>query len=364
MKYSCEYLIIGQGVAGSLLCQELLEAKKSICVIDNHHERSSSLVAAGIINPITGRRFVKSWMIDELLPFSEQRFTAIASKLKQPNYYRPKKILRCLFSQVEETEWLIRTAQEGWKQYVQEVDGLGEFTGHVTPGFGQGVLLGAQVDLARFVIDYRELLKSKELLIEKKFETEELFQSNSISTTTRKFTLFDGLVEYDKIIFCEGAAARHNKMWDFVPFEPAKGEVLHLKIPGLQTDRLLKHKMMMTPLGNELFWFGSNYEWNAKSEEPSEEGLQFLQKRLDKMLPKYEVIDHLAATRPTIKDRRPVLGEHPVINGAYIFNGLGTKGASLGPYFAKEMCELLTKEQPILSEVHLNRFWNNQPEIT
>jgi len=116
--------------------------------------------------------------------------------------------------------------------------------------------------------------------------------------------------------------------------------------------------MIMAPMENDKFWFGANYEWNSPDDKPSESGAQFLQKRLDKMLHSYEKVDHLAAIRPTLKDRRPVMGRHFEHDHCYLFNGLGTKGASLGPYFADHFIQYLLNDRPLLNEVDLHRFRN------
>ena len=348
MRNSVEYLIIGQGLAGSLICQELIDAGKSVLVIDNNHQGAASGVAAGIINPITGRRFVKSWKIDELIPFAEKRFAQLASLLNQPNFYQPRQILRCLFSQMEQTDWLIRTAQKGWKDYVLETDSIQEFKGHIEAPFAQGILLGAQVDLGGFIQSYRKFLISKQLLIADKVGIEDF--------DIEKNRLPKHGISFQQVIWAEGSAAIKNPHWNFIDFEPAKGEVFHLRIPGLETKRLLKHKMMMAPLGNELFWFGANYEWNAPNDRPSEMGAKFLQKRLDAMIPSYEKVAHFAAIRPTIRDRRPVLGQHPKIPNWYIFNGLGTKGASLGPYFARHLANYFLNQDELLPEINVHRF--------
>jgi len=348
MPISTEYLIIGQGLAGSLLCQELLDAGKSVLVIDNNHQNAASKIAAGIINPITGRRFVKSWKIDELIPFAKKRFGELGAQFGLPNFFKPRQIVRTLFSQMEETDWLIRTAQEGWKDYVLEAKDLGEFQDYINPGFSQGILLGGQVDLEGFIQAYGNYLKRENLLLEEEIEYSDFdVKNNEVPRLNIKF---------ENVIWCEGGKAATNPLWDFIEFEPAKGEVFHLRIPGLKTDRLLKHKMMMAPLGEDLFWFGANYEWNAAHDRPSEMGEKFLQKRLDLMIPKYERVAHFAAIRPTIKDRRPVLGRHFEKDNWFIFNGLGTKGASLGPYLARHFKDFLLDQKELLPEVSIRRF--------
>ncbi|NNE29625.1 MAG: FAD-binding oxidoreductase [Saprospiraceae bacterium] len=342
-----DYFIIGQGLAGSLVALELLARGQKVMVIDPGHQNSSSDIAAGIINPITGRRFVKSWRIDEALPFAKRRYQEVSSLIHSKPFYRERKILRVLFSAGEENEWLSRTSQEGWSKYVSEESDLGEFKDHIFPGFSQGGLHGAQVDLPRFIRSVRDYLKGKGLLIEESFDPKQLPEARE--------QLFGKA--YRGLIFCEGAKGKNNPLWSGVQFDPAKGEIFHLRIPGLKTKRILKHNMILAHLEDEVFWFGANYEWNAENDSPSEIGSKFLQKKLDRMIPNYEIVGHRAATRPTIRDRRPVLGQHQLLKTCFIFNGLGTKGASLGPLLAKEFVDFLLLRTPLSREIDLNRFF-------
>ena len=60
--------------------------------------------------------------------------------------------------------------------------------------------------------------------------------------------------------------------------------------------------------------------------------------------------------RPTVADKRPLLGLHPTLPQLAIFNGLGTKGASLGPYFAEQMTNFLLDKQDLEHEANISRF--------
>jgi len=202
MGRKCDYLIIGQGLAGTLITQALLDEGKNVLVIDNSHNGSSSKIAAGIINPITGRRFVKSWMIEELMLFAENRYSEFSKLLNTKNYFNKREIVRCLFSPSEENDWLIRTAQPGWTQHVLEAESLGEFDGYITPGSSQGILLGAQVDLGRLIKDYKEYIEEKEVLIQASLS----FEDYDLNAGTIKS--LD--IQFENIIWCEGAQARFS----------------------------------------------------------------------------------------------------------------------------------------------------------
>ena len=76
-----EFLIIGQGLSGTWLSYYLQKEKRSFLVIDNNKSVTASRVAAGIINPVTGRRIVKTWMIDELIPFVRNAYSELGKDL-------------------------------------------------------------------------------------------------------------------------------------------------------------------------------------------------------------------------------------------------------------------------------------------
>mgnify|MGYP000091249533 CR=1 FL=1 len=92
-----DFLIVGQGLAGTILSFFIEKSGKSFIVIDEMPEISSSKVAAGIFNPITGRRNVKTWMADELFPFAEKTYTEIEKLLGEYIYHKKnnKLTLKC-----------------------------------------------------------------------------------------------------------------------------------------------------------------------------------------------------------------------------------------------------------------------------
>ena len=65
-KSSLDYLIVGMGLAGSALAYFLSKNGKKIALIDNNIDQTSSKIAAGLYNPITGRKMVKTWMAPKM----------------------------------------------------------------------------------------------------------------------------------------------------------------------------------------------------------------------------------------------------------------------------------------------------------
>ena len=342
------YIIVGQGLTGTLLAHHLLQAGKTVHIFDNHHQGSSSQVAAGIINPVTGRRVVKSWMIDKLIPFAKSIYQDIENQLGV-KFFHERNIVRALFSKQEEDLWLEKTAHPSVEKYILEADDLGEFQSQVNAGYAVGeIQQTAQVDLPLLLKSYKDFFLEKENISFEKFDYDAIqFEEDLV---------FYKNIKAEKIIFCEGHQGRFNPFFEEKKFEVAKGEVLLVKIPNANFQKILKHKLFIVPLQDELYWIGSTYDWEIPNDQPTEEAKQLLIFKLKKILQvPFEVIDHQAAIRPTTFDRRPLIGLHAENKRLGIVNGMGTKGASLAPYFTKMFVNFLLENQPILEETDINR---------
>lgn len=345
-----DYLIVGQGVAGTLLAHFLSQSGQSILVVDEYRESAASQVAAGIINPITGRRYVKSWRIDDLLPFARRTYRELESLLGVPVFYE-RNIIRTLFNKGEENDWLARTAEPGYGPYMLDRAELGEYALKTTLAYGYGELSqSGQADLPALTRAYRaKLMETGQLLSEP-------FDFGALEIGEGELA-YKGLSARN-LVFCEGHRGAGNPYFGYLPFGGAKGEVLLVRIPGANFEKILKHRVFIVPMAEAgLYWIGATYGWSFADEAPTPEGRAYLEERLQDLLGlPFEVVAHQAAVRPTVKDRRPFLGRHPQFPQLSIFNGLGTKGASLGPYWAKHLAEHLMDGAPLEGSVDIGRF--------
>ena len=343
-KTAIDYLIVGQGLAGTLLGHCLLAENQSIILIDDNYNRAASKTAAGITNPITGRFFVKSWRVEELIPFADNFYAGI-EKLLGIKIHHKKNILRTLEDPGAENDWLAKTANEGYEKYLTDAADAKEFEGKIKPvhGFGE-VTDAAQTDIPLLVKTYREYFRQEEIL------QSEVFDYQAIEFSEQGVSYKEWVAK--KIIFCEGAQGASNPFFSFLPFRLSKGEVLIVRIPQADFSKLLKHHIFLVPLGDDLYWVGSFYDRDYKDDLPSEKGKKSLLDNLNASITlPFEIVEHRAALRPTITDRRPFLGLHPEIPQLAIFNGLGAKGASLGPFFAQQMSDFLVHGADIDMEV-------------
>lgn len=354
-----DYLIVGQGLAGTLLAFYLLSENRTVKVIDFPHPGGASAVAAGVINPVTGRRIARSWRIEELLPFAKQTYLKM-EQLLGIDIWRERNILRALHNNFEENEWDRRSAFPEYQPYFETNADAGGLSGKLRQPFAWGELRqSVQTAIPELVAVFRSWLNEQQLLVEADFNVEEIIIGEK-SVTYQQFTA-------KKILFCEGARALQNPFFNYLPFVVTKGELLIVRIPDAGFKKMIKHRIFIIPVssvpGNpevqepDIYWVGSTSRWEFEGPMPSEESKKWLIKQLDSVLEiPYEIITHLAGIRPTVQDIRPFLGLHPSYPALAIFNGLGTKGASLGPYFARHMADFLLGNADLDPEVDISRF--------
>ena len=116
----------------------------------------------------------------------------------------------------------------------------------------------------------------------------------------------------------------------------------------------------MLPLDPHKCLVGSTYEVNDVNLEPTVKGRKKLVEGLKDMLIRdYEITGHRVGIRPATIDRRPMLGTHPRIPNVAIFNGLGSKGVSLAPFFSNEMAQYLENGKELDAEISVTRFFRN-----
>lgn len=353
LSYFCrmqvDYLIIGQGISGTWLSYYLEKAGKNFLVIDNNFNYSSSKIAAGIINPVTGRRHVTVWKAEEILPFAWGAYNQIGLELgitaiSQKNIidFFPSPQMRVSFFQ--------RIEEKG--ENVFDFPESGQFNDYFEFDFGCGEIKPVYTaHLETLLPAWRENLKLNAQLLEEEFEISELkVSANKIQYKN---------ITASAIIFCDGINSNDNPHFKQLPFAPNKGEVLLVEIPDLPRERIYKKGMLLTPLQGmgALWWIGSNYAWEFDNPDPTKEFRDKTELLLKNWLKiPYKIVDHLSGIRPATLERRPFVGFHPLYPNIGILNGMGTKGCSLAPFLAKQLVDQILFDKPIDPEANVKRF--------
>lgn len=343
-----ELLIIGQGIAGTFLSWYLQKEGKTFLVIDNNDTNASSRLAAGVINPVTGRRLVTVWMADELFPFAWKAYTDIGHELgiaaithKNIIDFFPNPFMR---------ESFLQKIQTG-DPYVHAYPEQNHFNPFFNYELGCGEIRPVYIASPDQLLPaWRQELTRKSQLLEETFDISELqVQPGGIRYKD---------ISAQKIIFCDGAAGADNPFFKQLPFAPNKGEALLAEIPGLPDQHVYKKSMTIVPMAQkDIFWIGASYLWDFTDAGPTEEFRQKTEQVLKEWLKiPFTIIEHRAGLRPATLERRPFVGFHPVHPAVGILNGMGTKGYSLAPFFAQQLVNHLCYGEPIRPDADTARF--------
>jgi glycine oxidase len=335
LRDTWDYIIVGQGMAGSILDYELTKRGYRVLVVDQGHETAASRVAAGIVNPITGKNFVLSWRFEDFIEVAKTTYAAL-SDLLGFEVMKSQNILRSLDDIAQENHWAARSGDPITQKYVVDTPDLSTWRNVLkSPPVIAEITHSYRVDTAQFITRYRAYLSDQGRLLTAIFDVDTL----TINSTSVNYIGH----EANSLIFCTGA-------FDIPRFaspslKSTKGQALIIHCPGLSADKMYKQKHFIVPLGNNHYWMGGGYLWNAVDTDPTpefkSEMLEFLTVNFD--LPPFEIVSHLAAIRPTTTDRRPKIGTFDGYSHIHYMNGLGTKGASMAPLVAQEMAEYLSK---------------------
>ena len=343
-----EFIIIGQGISGTFLSYYLLKEKKSFLVIDNNKPDTASRIAAGIISPVTGRRLVKTWMIDEVIPFVQKAYSNLGNDLGISTITE-KKIIDFFPTPQMRLAFLERMNED--QTYLQEEEDSAKLRNYFNYELGYGIISPAFIiHIEKVLPAWRGQLLQKNLLLEEDFELSHL----KIETGKIRYKK----IVADKIIFCDGTASINNPYFKQLPFAFNKGEVLVIEAKDLPATHIYKKGLILSPLQDDnLFWVGTNYLWEYKDEFPTKEFREQTGNLLKKWLKvPFKIIDHKAAIRPANIERRPFVGMHPVHLNIGILNGMGSKGCSLAPFFAKQLTDNLLDKKELMPEADIKRF--------
>lgn len=342
---SVDYLIVGQGLAGSCLALQLIKEKKRVLVVDQFDKHSATQVAAGLFNPITGRVMSKTWKADILFPYLHD-FYREAEALTRSKFFHPMPLYRPFLSIEEQNEWMGKSAQQDFKDYIASVDTHEAHAGLVKNPFG-GITLrqAGWLDTVAFTEAVRHYILSHGFFLNDAFHEDSLI-------------LKDDVVNYlnysaRKIIFCQGVKTLSGKLFSWIPIRPLKGETLTIQTDA-KIDTLYNRGVFVVPETGKV---GATYQPNDQQPTVTEAARNELQSKLDELVCfPYRIITQSWGIRPTTPDRRPILGPHPEHPNAIIFNGLGTKGVSLAPYFSKVLATWIENRGAINKEVDIERY--------
>ncbi len=340
MQEDKKIAIIGGGLSGLSLGFQLYKKGISFEIITKK-ENFSSVIAAGLINPIVFRRTTKSWEVDTFLPFAKEFYKEVESEIGE-GCWHDLAIRRSFSHDQEADDWTKKKTKDNYSDYLGAINS--ESPEALYKEYGTGVVKqGAWIDTHHFIYGLRDFFETKGLL--KYGDVKELYNEKEL---TEKFSA---------VIFCEGYEMIHNDDFNYLPLDPTKGQTLLIHSEEIPANESINRKCFVLPVGNNHYKVGATYEWSNATLNCTAEARKQLEDDLKNLIQSnYTVVEQEAGVRPTVKDRRPLLGQHPHKKNLYIFNGLGAKGYLIAPYMAKEMCDFLVDGKPLMKEVNIQRY--------
>ena len=344
-----DYIVVGSGLAGIMFCDVLVQHNKTFIVVDDGSQKSS-IVAGGLYNPVVLKRFTPVWKSKEQLELALPRYKALEKKLKvQLDYKVP--VYRLFASIEEQNNWFLASDKVGLSDYIKpEIHQIENKSIKSDFGFGK-VLHTGRIDTNALIETFKNELQNNNQLVETSFVYDAI-QFNESDVAYKN-------IEAQHIVFAEGFGLKQNPFFNHLPLKGTKGELLTIYAPNLNIDFVLKSGAFLIPLGEDNYIVGATYEWHDKSNKTTAAAKTELLDKLKTFINcDFKVVDQVAGMRPTVIDRRPLIGQHEKYKQLYLLNGLGTRGVMIAPYVAKKLFDFIENSVEIDSEINITRFSN------
>jgi glycine/D-amino acid oxidase-like deaminating enzyme len=326
VKSNNPILIVGHGLAGTLLAHHLHQENIPFQIWDSSPTHfTSSFAAGGIFNPVTGRKLEPTWLANEIFTYLFPFYQALEKKLNA-SFFFPMPLFRP-FANAEMADWL----------NARRADIDHEFLDWRSDG--------VWVDQAGWV-DVPRLISASQLFFR---ELGVFFEKEFVSGQS-------DTAHFSQVIFCEGFHGMKNPLWSGLSFLPAKGEILKIKTDEADPTFILNKNGFLLPIGQGLYKVGATYRWDEFGPDSTSSAQNELKDKLALFqVNDYIELEKLVGIRPATQDRRPFVGMHPE-KQVGIFNGFGSKGVSLIPYFAQEFVSELQGKKMVHPEASIRRF--------
>jgi len=334
-------LIVGQGLAGSLLGIELIQLGQKILVIDDNHKTSSTKIAAGMMNPIKGKRLAKLWNSKKDQDLVIAYYQSLEKKLKT-TFLHKHRLIRFLSKDMELQAYKKKRKDPDYIPYLQDIPNHSLYSTVCDPGKYQFITHPVyQVDTQALLSATKAFLQKNKSYLESDFEYDDLkLNPGSVSWQT---------YQAKQLFFCEGARGCNNPYFKHLTFENAMGEILEIECSGLPEKTILNHGKWLCPMGNGHYKYGTTSYWED-TENARRQSENSLKTSLEHFLKKpYHLNTVLHGTRPVLKSRTPYVGYHPSHSNIGMINGLGGQGLSLAPTIISNLISKLKENTHPLS---------------
>jgi glycine/D-amino acid oxidase-like deaminating enzyme len=337
-----DYIVVGDGYAALFLAHQLIANNKTF-VIYSAGQKGASRVSAGVVNPVVLKKFTTFWLAKEQIDFLKITMKQIENYTGR-NHLVVENIHRIFHDEKEKELWQSKSGTGELKTFL---DPNFEEISVLTNPYGTGkVNQSARINVKDFFEDFFKYVEGKGMLVKEEFIYDQVIDDRYQD------------YQFKNLVFCEGMGVRNNPFFKTIPVIPNKGHHLKVRLSEkLDNQYTIKKKHFLFPLNEEFYYYGGTYDPNERENKIDDFSEQKLVEGLSEFYtPPFEIAEINYGFRPTVKDRRPILGNHSEHSNYYIFNGLGGRGILNGCYFSKLLYEHIENGKPLMPEVDLKRF--------
>lgn len=344
-----DYIVVGFGLSGLSFVEELENHNKSYVVFEDASQQSSR-VAGGLYNPVILKRFTMAWQASKQIETAASFYKDVETKL-QKTVVSELPILRRFNTVEEQNNWFEASDKPVLEKFLSP-----ELIRNTNPAvdipFHYGkVKHTGKIDIVNMLSAYAKNLRENHILIDKSFEYDKII-------LTKDYIQYKE-IKCKHIVFAEGYGVKNNPFFNDLPLHGNKGEYIIIRSKALKQKEAIKSSIFVIPLGDDLYKVGATYNNQDKSSEITTTAREELQKKLEKFLKvPYKVVDQVAGIRPTVRDRRPLIGTHARYANMHILNGMGSRGILLAPTMAKKLYNHIEKGTSLDKEIDCKRYKN------
>lgn len=329
-------LIIGQGIAGTSLAFSLLEKGSEVLVIDDGFRTSSSMVAAGMWNPLSFKKLTTGWRSSEFVAAANDFYSQI-EELLQIKFFHTIPLYRVFADQQQANEWDEKSDRTDIREFVKT--SFPTINPRIKAPYGCGVVdVAGWCDIPLYLKTARTFFQEKQWIREERFDFENVKFFNDKIIYREE--------EFDQVVFATGWKNNENPFFNHIEIFPNKGQVLRVVLENIEIDHMMNYGNFLLPVGDGTYKVGATYEFNDPNPLPTADTKKRLTEKLASVVDSpIEVVEHLAGYRPTVPSRKPIVSAHPEHKRLFIFNGFGSKGVLYVPLFSRDLANQIMQKE-------------------
>jgi len=341
-----DFIIVGQGIAGTSFAFNLLRENKSFYLVDKLNSLSSSRIALGVYNPVILKWYTKPWHIQNQIDFFFKFYRNYEQFFKL-TVIHDIGIYKYLHTNYDQNNWLTKSLR--LSQFLStNLYSLNDESLINNKSYGL-IDSSGKINVSKFLNSFRNFCSENNLLDNSQFDYEQL----KISRNSVKYKN----IKASNIIFCEGASASSNPYFNSLKFKPTKGEILDVEFKNYSFSSIIHSNLLFVPREDNLYSVGATYDWQYKSNLVTEKAKLKIQSVIKHTInSKFNLISHKCSIRPSTSDRRPYVGTHSNYSNLHILNGLGSRGVLLAPYLSKLLFDKIFYKKSIPQEIDIRRL--------